>query len=100
MKFGDAFAPCRIEHPTTKIVAIAPPHAAGSVDVTVSIGGTSPVVLANAYRYQNRSNDESERILIPVAASGPGPNAARFETEILITNAGDEAVPVGGAAIP
>jgi hypothetical protein len=39
-----------------------------------------------------------ERILLPVAASGSGANGARFETEILITNAGDEAVPVSGDA--
>jgi hypothetical protein len=96
VKFGDAFARV-VSNPLYEIVAIAPPHAAGSVDVTVSIGGTSPVVFANAYRYQNRPN-EWDRILLPVAASGPGPNAARFETEILITNAGDEAVPVAGAA--
>jgi hypothetical protein len=97
VKFGDAFARV-VSNPLYEIVAIAPPHAAGSVDVTVSIGGASPVVFANAYRYQNRLNDEWDRILLPVAASGPGPNAARFETEILITNAGDEAVPVAGAA--
>jgi hypothetical protein len=99
VKFGDAFARV-VSNPIYEIVAIAPPHAEGSVDITVSVGGTSPVVLANAYRYQNRSNEEWDRILLPVAASGPGPNAARFETEILITNTGDEAVPVGGAAIP
>jgi hypothetical protein len=97
VKFGDAFARV-VSNPGYEIVAIAPPHAAGSVDVTVSLGGTSPVVFANAYRYQNRSNEEWDRILLPVAASGPGPNAARFETEILITNAGDETVPVSGAA--
>jgi hypothetical protein len=100
VKFGDAFG--RIVSDTlSEIVAIAPPHAAGSVDVTVTITGiATPVVLTNAYRYQSRSNDEWERILIPVAASGPGPNAARFETEILITNASDESVPVMGADVP
>jgi hypothetical protein len=98
VKFGDAFG--RIVSSTFyEIVAIAPPHAAGSVDVTVSITGVpSPFVLTNAYRYQGPSIDELERILVPVAASGPGPNAARFETEILITNAGDETVPVSGDA--
>jgi hypothetical protein len=99
VKFGDAFARV-VSNPLYEIVAIAPPHAAGSVDVTVSFGAATPVVVSNAYRYQNRSNDEWDRILLPVAASGPGPNAARFETEILITNTGDEAVPVAGAAIP
>ncbi|MBV8547711.1 MAG: IPT/TIG domain-containing protein [Acidobacteria bacterium] len=98
VKFGDTFARI-VSNGFSEIVAIAPPHAAGSVDVTVSIAGVAgPIVLTNAYRYQGASIDELERILLPVAASGPGPNAARFETEILITNAGDEAVPVSGAA--
>jgi hypothetical protein len=100
VKFDDAFGRI-VSNTTSEIVAIAPPHAAGSVDVTVRITGVaSPVVLTNAYRYQSRSNEELERILIPVASSGPGANAARFETEILITNASDETVPVTGAAVP
>lgn len=100
VKFGDAFGRI-VSNTPSEIVAIAPPHAAGSVDITVTTTGTAtPVVLANAYRYQSRSKGEAERILIPVASSGPGPNAARFETEILITNASDEAVPVMGADVP
>jgi hypothetical protein len=99
VKFGDAFASI-VSNTVSEIVAIAPPHAAGSVDITVTTGTAAPVVLANAYRYQSRLNEEEERILIPVAASGPGPDAARFETEILITNASDEAVPVMGADVP
>jgi hypothetical protein len=99
VKFGDAFGRI-VSNSVSEIVAIAPAHAAGSVDVTVTITNVAtPVVLAKAYRYQGRSNDDWERILIPVAASGPGPNAARFETEILITNAGDELVGIGGATI-
>jgi hypothetical protein len=98
VKFGDAFGRI-VSNTVVEVVAIAPPHAAGSVDITVSItGAPTPIVVTNAYGYRSRSNDELERILLPVAASGPGPNAARFETEILITNAGDEAVPVSGAA--
>jgi hypothetical protein len=93
VKFGDALGRV-VSNTYYEIVAIAPPHAVGSVDVTVSITGfANPVV-----RYLSRSVDELDRILLPVAASGPGPNAARFETEILITNAGDEAVPVSGDA--
>src|SRR3954453_5844167 len=98
VKFGDTLARV-VSNTFYEIVAIAPPHAAGSVDVTVSItGSANPVVVTNAYRYLSRSVDEVDRFLLPVAASGPGPNAARFESEILITNAGDEAVPVSGAA--
>jgi hypothetical protein len=98
VKFGDTFGRV-VSNTVYEIVAIAPPHAAGTVDVTVSITGFA-VVLTNAYRYLSRSADELDRILLPVAASGPGPNGARFETEILITNTGDEAVPVSGAAVP
>ena len=98
VKFGDVSGRI-VSNTFYEVVAIAPPHAAGSVDVTASIAGIpTPFVLPNAYRYQGPSIDELERILLPVAASGPGPNGARFETEILITNAGDEAVPVSGAA--
>src|SRR3954453_8615906 len=95
VKFGDTLGRV-VSNTYYEIVAIAPPHAAGSVDVSIT-GFANPVVLTNAYRYLSRSADELDRILLPVAASGPGPNAARFETEILITNAGDEAVPVSGA---
>lgn len=96
VKFGDAFGRIIVNTPF-EIVVIAPPHAAGAVDVTVGIPTVfSPIVLANAYRYQ--TINDSERILIPVAASGPGPNTARFETEISMTNVGDADVPVTGAA--
>jgi hypothetical protein len=97
VRFGDAFGRI-ISNTVSEIVAIAPAHAAGSVDVTVSITNVAtPVVVANAYRYSSPSGDE--RILIPVAASGPGPSAARFETEISITNVSDEPLPVTGAAV-
>jgi len=97
VKFGDAFGRI-VSNTVSEIVAIAPPHAPGSVDVTVSITGVAtPVVVTNGYRYQNRGELDAERILIPIAASGPGPNSARFETEILITNTGDEPVGIGGA---
>jgi hypothetical protein len=100
VKFGDAFGRI-VSNTVSELVVIAPAHAAGNVDVTVNITGVaSPVVLTNAYRYQSHANDELERILVPVAASGPGANAARFETEILITNASDETVQVTGAAVP
>src|SRR4051795_3172278 len=97
VKFGDALGRV-VSNTFYEIVAIAPPHAAGSVDVSIT-GFANPVVVTNGYRYLSRSVDELDRILLPVAASGPGPNAARFETEILITNTGDEAVPISGDAI-
>jgi len=98
VKFGDAFGRI-IANTPEEIVVIAPPHAAGAVDVTVGIPGVfSPIILANAYWYQTVGNSESERILIPVAASGPGANSARFETEISVTNVGDAEVGVWGAA--
>jgi len=99
VKFDDAFGRILVNTPF-EIVVMAPPHAPGSVDVTVGIPGVfDPIVLPNTFRYE--SLQDSERILIPVAASGPGPNAARFETEILMTNANDFDVHVtGAAAIP
>jgi hypothetical protein len=100
VKFGDTFGRI-VSNTFSEVVAIAPPHAAGSVDVTVTITGiAAPTILPNAYRYQSRSNEELERILVPVASSGPGPSSARFETEVSITNASDETVPVMGAAVP
>jgi len=99
VKFGDVFGRI-ISNTVSEIVVIAPPHAAGSVDITVSITNVAtPVVVPNAYRYSSASQSDDERILIPIAASGPGPSAARFETEISITNASDEPVPVTGAAV-
>jgi hypothetical protein len=96
VKFGDAFGRIVVNTPF-EIVVIAPPHGPGTVDVTVGIPTVfSPIVLANAYRYE--TINDGERILIPVARSGPGPNTARFETEILMTNVGDEDVYVTGAA--
>src|SRR3954470_15368046 len=55
VKFGDTLARV-VSNTYYEIVAIAPPHAAGSVDVTVSITGVAnPVVLTNGYRYLSRS---------------------------------------------
>ncbi len=96
VKFGDAFGRIIVNTPE-EIVVLAPPHAAGAVDVTVGIPTVfDPIVLANAYRYE--ANNDSERILIPIAASGPGAYSARFETEISFTNVGDVDVHVTGAA--
>jgi hypothetical protein len=96
VKFGDTFARIVLNTPF-EIVAIAPPHGPGAVDVTVGIPGvSSPDVIANAYRYETMN--DIERILIPIARSGPGPNTARFETQISITNVGEEDIGIGGAA--
>jgi hypothetical protein len=96
VKFGDTFARILVNTPV-EIVVLAPPHEPGVVDVTVGIPHVfDPIVLRDAFRYQVIY--DSERILIPVAASGAGPNAARFETEISITNVGDGEVGVSGAA--
>jgi hypothetical protein len=100
VKFGDAVARIAV-NTNSEIVAIAPAHASGTVDLTVNIAGAgNPIVLTNAYRYQNPPDDQLERILLPVAASGPGANTARFETEVSVTNFSDETVSVTGAVVP
>ena len=50
VKFGDALGGIAVNS-DTEIVALAPAHAAGTVDVTVNIAGKKKIVLPAAARY-------------------------------------------------
>jgi hypothetical protein len=73
VKFGNAFGRI-VSNGFTEIVVIAPPHAAGSVDVTVSITGVpTPFVLTTdtairALRSTNRNNWSASSCRLPPPA--------------------------------
>src|ERR1043165_8448080 len=52
VKFGDAFGEI-VDNTAGEIIVIAPPHAAGRVDVEVNVPTNAPVTLASAYLYSD-----------------------------------------------
>lgn len=71
------------------LVVMAPPHDAGLVTVTVSIGEQQYKTI-DYFGY-----GVSERVLIPIAVDSlPGANGTRWTTEIWVHNDADHAVPL------
>src|SRR3954452_4006767 len=86
VKFGAAFATIA-DNTAAEIVAVAPPHAAGAVDVQINVPPNAPLTLPNAYVYQEPQASDQVRFLVPVAISAAGALNTNWQTEILLHNA-------------
>ena len=86
------------------ITVTPPPHAVGVVDVTMEqAGGTSVSHAAFEYYTPSPTPDPAffERVLFPVASSGPGAFGAQWQTELALYNGNPFPFTVmGGAAGP
>ncbi len=98
VKFGDAFGTI-VENTATEIVVVAPPHAAGRVDVQVNVPVTPTITLTSAYAYQDPSPADQVRFLVPVAIGASGALGTSWQTEIVVHNENAEALPIAGATI-
>ena len=82
-----------------EIIAIAPPHAAGAVDVVVQVAGSLPVTVANGFSYQDPKSDVV-KLLLPVAASAAGAFNTSWQTDVLAHNESNESLDVAGTTVP
>lgn len=80
VKFGDAMADIAI-NTRQEIVALAPAHASGTVDVTVNIAGKKKIVLPNAFTYREDQSIIYENVLLPILVTNvPGAFGSSWET--------------------
>jgi hypothetical protein len=96
VKFGDAFATI-VENTPAEIVAVAPPHAAGRVDVQVNVPASPPVTLASAYAYEDPAGDV--RVLVPVVIDTAGAGGSSWRSELTVHNENGEELTFGGTTI-
>lgn len=73
---------------------VTPPHAPGTVDVTVNIAGEPPIVLANAFTFSTEDEAHFEQVLLPLYFDGVlhGAHGSEWTTSLWIRNSGSEAV--------
>src|SRR5262245_53544461 len=55
---------------STALRVITPPHPPGTVDITVSIPGQTPITLTGAFTYDGSAEANFERVLLPVYFDG------------------------------
>ena len=82
-----------------EIVAVTPPHAAGSVDVEVNIPQNADLTIANGYRYDDPLPSDTMRFLVPVAINTAGAFASSWVSELAVTNENAGPVTIAGATI-
>jgi len=88
VRFGDSLGYI-IVNTSTQIVAIAPPHTAGSVNLVVNIAGKGQAVIANGFLYQQPKDTDEERFLLPIIVDGLGAFGSVWRTTVTMYNAGD-----------
>lgn len=93
--FGDAMATLKGAVPTMLHVR-TPPHAPGTVDITVSIAGEAPIVLTDAFTYSTNPEANFERVLVPLYFDGvlKGAYGSEWTTSLWIRNNGTDAVSI------
>lgn len=99
VQFGDA--PGNIIYDSSdEIVVVAPPHAAGPVDLVVTFPLTPPaIVLKNAFTYED-PDDTTVRLLLPVAAGTQGILNTSWQTDVLAHNETPSPLVIAGTTIP
>jgi hypothetical protein len=77
-----------------QLVVFAPPHAEGSVDVTVKTGDGRSATAARAFTYQSTTRDNYEMILLPVYLDAPvaGQSGSIWKTDFWLRNNGTQPV--------
>jgi len=102
VSFGDA-AGSIIYESSDDLLVVAPPHAAGTVDISLSLptGGLTPklLTLKNAFTYEDPGNT-TVRLLLPVAAGTQGILNTSWQTDVLAHNETTSPVVIAGTTIP
>ncbi len=82
-----------------EIVVVAPPHAAGPVDLVIKVPNNPPLTLASAFAYED-PGDTTVRLLLPIAAGTQGILNTSWQTDVLAHNETPSAVVIAGTSIP
>ena len=98
VKFGDTFGTI-LDIAVNEIVVVAPPHAAGRVDVEVNVPASPPVALPAAYSYQDPPVTDRVLFLVPVVIDAAGAGGTKWESALVVHNENTEAVSIGGLAV-
>ena len=98
VKFGDVLGTI-LDVTTVEIVVVAPPHAAGPVDVQVNVPTNPPVTLPSAYSYQAPSSADRVLVLVPVVINTAGAGGTKWVSELVVHNENTEALPINGGTI-
>jgi IPT/TIG domain len=96
LKFGDVLGTI-LDVAPAEIVVVAPPHAAGRVDVQVNVPTNAPVTLPSAYNYEDPAGDV--RLLVPVVINTAGAGGTSWQSELTVHNENAEALPFAGTTI-
>lgn len=102
IQFGNALGDIIFDS-ADEIVVVAPPHAAGPVDLVVTFPpfpvNLAPLTLKNAFTYED-PDDTTVRLLLPVAAGTQGILNTSWQTDILAHNETPSPVVIAGTTIP
>jgi len=98
VRFGDTLGTVIFDS-AGEIVAVAPPHAAGPVDLVVNVPVSTPLTLKNAFVYQDPA-DTNVRLLLPIAAGTQGILNTSWQTDVLAHNETTSPVVIAGKTVP
>jgi hypothetical protein len=71
-----------------RLIAIAPPHAPGLVDVTVITDNDETLTYKNAFRYGTPQDGDFERVLFPINLTGAGAHGSDWHSDLVVRNHG------------
>ncbi len=89
-----------VDNTANEIVVIAPPHAAGVVDLEVNIPPAPSFTVPGGYRYVEAQPTDLVRLLVPIAVSANGALGTSWRTEFVVHNGNATSVTVSGGATP
>lgn len=98
VQFGDTLGTVIFDS-AGEIVVVAPPHAAGPVDLVVNVPVSPQLTLKNAFTYQDPGSD-TVRVLLPIAAGTQGILNTSWQTDVLAHNETTASVNIAGTTVP
>lgn len=98
VQFGDTLGTV-IYDSADEIIAVAPQHVAGPVDLFVNVPLNPTLTLKNAFAYQDPKSD-TVRVLLPIAAGTQGIFNTTWQTDVLAHNEMASPVVIAGTTVP
>ncbi|HET7436797.1 MAG TPA: IPT/TIG domain-containing protein [Thermoanaerobaculia bacterium] len=85
--FGDITVAAK-EETNTRIVVVAPAHAAGRVDLTIRTGDARSITIPDAFTFTAGAEDSWQKILLPVYLDGTvsGSNGSQWKSDFWLRN--------------
>jgi hypothetical protein len=100
VKFGDTAFGEIVDNTAAEIVVIAPPHAAGRVDVQVNVPPNPPITLPSAFAYIDPPLTDRVLFLVPIVIDAAGAGGTKWVSELVVHNENSEALPLNGGTVP